>query len=136
NAGPVAGLAAEVAGELAGVGYGIGEVGNADSPYGASTVLVSADDRDPGRAVARALGGLPVRTVDDLPAGTVQVVITGDYAGPGTGLNAEPITDGTAAIAPAPAPPVDAGGGDGGGQAPAPDPDAITAGGDGPMCVN
>jgi len=139
NAGPVSGLAAEVAGELGSVGYRIGEVGNADSPYGASTVLVSEDSRDPGRAVARALGGLPVRTGDDLPPGTVQVVITGDYAGPGTGLNAEPITDGTAAIAPPSAPPVDADAGDegeGDGEGPAPDPDAITAGGDGPVCVN
>lgn len=140
NASDIGGLASTVSTELQSVGYAEGEVGNGDfsTPVSVSTVFTSPKDTASGRAVARALGNIAVRTDDDLKPGNVKVVISYDYFGPGTDYYTAPMTDGTAAPstdnsdsgAPGALP-----------GAPEPEPGApgaepITANGDGPTCVN
>ncbi|WP_051461338.1 LCP family glycopolymer transferase [Tomitella biformata] len=141
NASDIGGLATTVASELESVGYGLGDVGNSDfsTPVSVSTVFTSPKDSASGRAVARALGNLEVRTDESLDAGSVNVVLSYDYIGPGTDYYTAPITDGTAAPAPAsdphPGAPTSLPG------APPPEPgtpgaEPITASGGGPTCVN
>lgn len=129
NAGSVSGLASQVSAALSEEGYVEGEVGNyTGSGVGTSTVFGSDEDSDETRAVAAALGGLATDSDPSLPAGTVRVVLAGDYTGPGSssysgsstaasasGIGVSPAGD-TATPAPA-APPID-------------------AGSDGPRCVN
>lgn len=136
NASDIGGLASTVSAELSSVGYAEGDVGNSDysTPVSVSTVFTSPKDTASGRAVSRALGDLPMRTDDSLAAGTVSVVLSYDYIGPGTGYYTGTMTDGTAApVAPAPTAPAPG--------APGPDPGTpgaapITASGHGPTCVN
>ncbi len=120
NSSLITGLANSVAQELAAFGYITGDVGNySDGPVSESQVL-AASSSDPGaRAVAAALGGLPVVSDSSVAAGTVSVVLASDYAGPGSG--SESVLDfgdtSTSATPVPPAPP-------------------IAAAEDGPTCVN
>lgn len=90
----VEGLAATVSQTLTGMGYGAGTVGNNDgSPVSETTVRANSDDRDAANELADALGGVTVEEDNSLPSGTMQVVLAGDYSGPGIGT---PPTDAAA----------------------------------------
>jgi hypothetical protein len=74
-----------------------------------------------GKAIAKELGGLPVIANTSVPPGTVRVVLSNDYTGPGSGLS-----DGGPKLAAASHQDSDA---------PPPSP-ILTAGSDHPECVN
>jgi LCP family protein required for cell wall assembly len=76
------GLASGVSGELGGMGFGTGMVGNAE-PRAASVVRRAPGEQDVGYAVAGVLGGLPVEEDEALAPGSVQVYLGEDYGGPG-----------------------------------------------------
>ena len=76
------GLASRVSGELGGMGFGTGMVGNAE-PRVASVVRRAPGEQDVGYAVAGALGGLPVEEDEALAPGSAQVYLGEDYGGPG-----------------------------------------------------
>ncbi|HYO03121.1 MAG TPA: LCP family protein [Mycobacterium sp.] len=129
----VNGLAASVSEVLTGKGFVAGSVGNNETGRVASSQIRVAKADDLGaQAVSKELGNLPIVEDPSVAPGSVQVVIAGDYTGPGSGLGTEvsagDTTDAagdtidTAAVestdTPLPAPPI------------------ITAGADGPECVN
>lgn len=129
----VNGLAASVSEVLTGKGFVTGSVGNNETGRVASSQIRVAKADDLGaQAVSKELGNLPIVEDPSVAPGSVQVVIAGDYTGPGSGLGTEvsagDTTDAagdtidTAAVestdTPLPAPPI------------------ITAGADGPECVN
>jgi len=141
NDSKINGLAGAVSDRLSAKGFKAGKIGNNDGdPVGESQVQAAKSD-DPGaKAVARELGDLPVIVDTSIPPGTVRVVLTKDYEGPGSGLDgtlpksgagsadgadsetlskaASQISEAaTAAAAPPPSP-------------------VITAGSDDPKCVN
>ena len=135
NDSDINGLAAAVSDRLGAGGFAIGTVGNNDKAKVTSSQVQAPAEGDQGaQAVAKELGGLPIVVDSSLPAGTVRVVLTEDYAGPGSGLDgtlptgetidksAQDATD-TAATDAVVA------------QAPPPSP-VITAGPDDPKCVN
>jgi hypothetical protein len=76
--------------------------------------------------VAKQLGGLPVVVNASVAPGTVRVVVTADYTGPGSGLDGSDPT--AATVDPMAATPDDE-------SAPPPSP-IITAGSNDPECVN
>ncbi|MCX5044525.1 LCP family protein [Aldersonia sp. NBC_00410] len=81
----VEGLASRVSSALSEQGYVEGEVGNnsgATVPH--SAVLASSAKDSGAKAVAKALGGLPVESDSGTPDGTVKVLLAGDYSGPGS----------------------------------------------------
>lgn len=129
NAGSVSGLASQVSTALSEEGYVEGEVGNyTGSGVGTSTVFGADEDSDETRAVAAALGGLATESDPSLPAGTVRVVLAGDYTGPGSSSYSGSSTAASASdIGVSPA---------GGTATPAPAAPPIDAGSDGPRCVN
>ena len=133
NDSDINGLAASVSEALAGKGFTAGSVGNNEGPKVSGSQVQAAKADDLGaQAVAKELGGLPVVADASVPPGTVRVVLSGDYTGPGSGLDgtnplaatADPAaaTDTTDATGSTDAPP-----------APSP---IITAGADNPECVN
>ncbi|KWX60315.1 LCP family protein [Mycobacterium sp. NAZ190054] len=124
------GLAAAVSHVLSGKGFKEGHVGNNEGVRVAETEVQVAQTDDLGaEAVARELGGLPVVENAEVPPGTVRVVLSADYTGPGAGLDGSDVTlmsgdpsasgmlPGAGEAAPAPAP-------------------ILTAGSDDPACVN
>jgi LCP family protein required for cell wall assembly len=118
------GLAGAVSERLTAAGFTGGAVGNSDKVT-ESQVLAAATDDLGAEAVAKELGGLPVKADPAIPAGTVQVVLAEDYKGPGSGLDgtlptAATVQDAAADAAPSAVPP------------PSP---VITAGPDDPRCV-
>ncbi|MEU4316908.1 LCP family protein [Nocardia sp. NPDC024068] len=120
NSSTVSGLAYTVSQELTALGYVEGEVGNySDGPVSQSQVRAPSASDPAAKAVAAALGGLPVVADQSVAAGTVSVVLASDYAGPGSG--SENVIDfgetSTSATPVPPAPP-------------------IAAAEDGPTCVN
>ncbi|WP_328387754.1 LCP family protein [Nocardia sp. NBC_00416] len=120
NSSTVSGLASSVAQELLALGYRTGDVGNYSGGSVSQSQVLASSATDPGaRAVATVLGGLPVEPDPSLAAGTVNVVLASDYAGPGSG--SEDVFDfgntSTSATPVPPAPP-------------------IAAAEDGPTCVN
>jgi hypothetical protein len=92
-----------------------------------SQVQAAKSDDLGAQAVSKELGDLPIVENAAVTPGTVRVVLTDDYTGPGSGLSGEDsTTDGQAlshAAADAPT------------QAPLPSP-IITAGSDDPACVS
>ena len=138
NDSDINGLAAAVSDRLGASGFAIGTVGNNDKAKVTSSQVQAPAEGDQGaQAVAKELGGLPIVVDSAIPTGTVRVVLTEDYAGPGSGLDgtlptgetidksAQDTTDitdtsGTDAVV---------------AQAPPPSP-VITAGPDDPKCVN
>jgi hypothetical protein len=81
------GLAAAVSGVLNAKGFGTGAVGNNETEHVTTSQVQASSAEDPGaRAVARDLGGLPVVANESVPSGTVRVVLSNDYTGPGSGL--------------------------------------------------
>ncbi len=129
----VNGLAASVSEVLTGKGFVAGSVGNNETGRVVSSQIrvVKADDLG-AQAVSKELGNLPIVEDPSVAPGSVQVVIAGDYTGPGSGLGTEAsagdTTDAagdtidTAAVEST--------------ETPLPVPPIITAGADGPECVN
>ena len=129
NDSEINGLAAAVSDRLGASGFAIGTVGNNDKAKVTSSQVQAPAEGDQGaQAVAKELGGLPIVVDSSLPTGTVRVVLTEDYAGPGSGLDGTLPTgetiDKSAMESDAVAE-----------QAPPPSP-VITAGPDDPKCVN
>ena len=123
------GLAGAVSDRLSPSGFTLGNVGNNDKAKVAESQVQAAKEDDPGaQAVAKDLGGLPIVVDSSIPPGAVRVVLTKDYAGPGSGL------DGTLPTATAET--VDkAAAQETADQVPPPSP-VITAGSNDPKCVN
>ncbi|MBS9534892.1 LCP family protein [Mycobacterium sp. M1] len=120
------GLAAAVSTALNAKGFGTGNVGNNEGAHVSTSQVQAAKADDPGaQAVARDLGGLPVITNESVPLGTVRVVLSSDYTGPGSGLG----TGGSAAAAAATS------ADDEGPEIPVVSP-ILTAGSNDPQCVN
>jgi hypothetical protein len=120
NASGTSGLASQVAKALVGKGFHTGTVDNwQGAPVQASEVLAAGSTDPKAEAVAKALGGLPVRAAAGTPEGAVRVVLAGDYSGPGSAGGELFDTSGSSSTA-TPVPPA------------AP----IDAGQNGPKCVN
>ncbi|MGW4246407.1 LCP family protein [Nocardia sp. NPDC004722] len=113
NASGTGGLAGQAAQALAAKGFRTGTVDNwIGGPIQSSRVLAGSGGDPKARAVAAALGGLPVIGETGLPAGTIRVVLASDYAGPGsaTGSGGIDFSGGSTTATPVPpAPPIDAG---------------------------
>ncbi|MGP4055485.1 LCP family protein [Mycobacterium sp. 4D054] len=124
------GLAAAVAHVLSGKGFQEGQVGNNEGARVSRTEVQAAEIDDLGaQAVAKDLGGLPVAQNADVPPGTVRVVLSDDYTGPGAGLDGSDVTLMSGD-------PSASGMLTGAGEAvPAPSP-ILTAGSSDPACVN
>jgi hypothetical protein len=121
------GLAAAVSEVLTAKGFAEGSVGNNDKDHVTSSQVQAATEDDIGaQAVAKELGGLPVRADSSIPAGTVRVVLSSEYSGPGSGLDGS--LPNSATISQAAADSDSAG-------VPPPSP-VFTAGSDDPQCVN
>ena len=127
NDSDVNGLAGAVLDRLTAAGFTGGTVGNNDKDKVTESQVLAAREDDKGaQAVAKELGGLPVKTDASMPDGAVRVVLAEGYEGPGSGQ------DGTlpsATVDKAAADPNIAE------QAPPPSP-VITAGSNDPKCVN
>ena len=117
------GLASSVSQVLTARGFGTGKVGNNDAVHVKNSQVQAAKSDDVGaQAVAKELGGLPVVANASVPQGSVRVVLSSDYTGPGSGLS-----DGSPKLAAASHPDSS--------EAPPPSP-ILTAGSDHPECVN
>ena len=116
------GLAGSVSQVLTAKGFSTGKVGNNDTAHVSRSQVQAANADDVGgKAIAKELGGLPVIANTSVPPGTVRVVLSNDYTGPGSGLS-----DGGPKLAAASHQDSDA---------PPPSP-ILTAGSDHPECVN
>jgi LCP family protein required for cell wall assembly len=119
------GLASSVSQVLTAKGFGTGKVGNNDTAHVKSSQVQAASSEDLGaQAVAKELGGLPVIASTSVPLGSVRVVLSSDYTGPGSGLS-----DGGPKLAAA----THSGSSDSGAPPPSP---ILTAGSAHPECVN
>ena len=131
NDSPINGLAGAVSERLSAKGFKAGTIGNNDKDKVSESQVQAAKADDLGaQAVAKELGGLPVVADSSIPPGTVRVVLTKDYDGPGSGLDGTLPTSDTVDKAAAE---VDAA--DTAAASPPPSP-VITAGSDNPKCVN
>lgn len=113
NASGTGGLAGQAATALAAKGFRTGTVDNwIGGPIQTSRVLAGSSGDPKARAVAEALGGLPVISESGMAEGSIRVVLASDYSGPGsaTGSGTFDFSGGTATAIPvAPAAPIDAG---------------------------
>jgi hypothetical protein len=126
NASEINGLAGAVSDRLGALGFVIGTVGNHEgAEVTGSQVLAATEDDLGARAVARDLGGLPIVADPAIAPGRVRVLLTADYAGPGSGLDGTLPTGET----------VDKSAADAVASALPPSP-VITAGSADPRCVN
>lgn len=131
NDSDINGLAGAVSERLSAKGFAAGNIGNNEKEkVGGSQVQAATSDDLGAQAVAAELGGLPVVADSSIPAGTVRVVLTEEYTGPGSGLDGTLPTGAT----------IDKSAQDGsadamGEQVPLPSL-VITAGPDDPKCVN
>ncbi|MCW2551334.1 MAG: LytR family transcriptional regulator [Mycobacterium sp.] len=129
----VNGLAASVSEVLTGKGFVAGSVGNNETGRVSNSQIRAAKVDDLGaQAVSKELGNLPIVEDASVAPGAVQVVIASDYTGPGSGLGTEvsaaDSTNGSSdTVDPAAVQSTDT---------PLPTPPIITAGSDGPECVN
>jgi LCP family protein required for cell wall assembly len=126
NATDINGLAASVSQVLTNKGFTPGATGNheGDPVTGSQVQAAKADDLG-AQEVSKDLGGLPVVADPSVGPGTVRVVLTADYTGPGLEGNDATLTS----VDPAAAGSTEAE------TAPPPSP-IITAGSDDPECVN
>ena len=132
NDSDVNGLAASVSEVLTGKGFAAGKVGNNEADRVASSQIRAPKPDDLGaQAVSKELGNLPIVEDPTMASGSVTVILATDYTGPGSGLGSDTSADTTNAPAdtvdPAAAASTDA--------PPAPQP-VMTAGSNGPECVN
>lgn len=129
NDSDINGLASAVADRLSPRGFTMGAVGNNEKGKVAeSQVQVAKADDQGAQLVAQELGGLPVVADASLPPGTVRVVLTEEYEGPGSGLDGTLPTASAATVNKASSEATAE-------QAPPPSP-VITAGSNDPKCVN
>ncbi|WNG88986.1 LCP family protein [Mycobacterium sp. ITM-2016-00317] len=129
NDSDINGLAAAVAHVLSGKGFQEGRVGNNDgAKVTDSQVQVAQTDDLGAQTVAKELGGLRVVETPDVPQGTVRVVLSADYTGPGAGLDGSDVT----LLSGDPSTGLLTGAGE---AVPAPPP-ILTAGSSDPACVN
>jgi hypothetical protein len=120
------GLAAAVSEVLTAKGFTAGTVTNNETGHVSASQVRAAKTDDLGaQAISKDLGGLPVIADRSVPPGSVRVVLSNDYTGPGSGLEGAGATKSA-----------------GGSQqnstdksAPPPSP-ILTAGSDHPECVN
>ncbi|MGF2953217.1 LCP family protein [Mycobacterium sp. THU-M116] len=123
------GLAAAVSDVLSAKGFTTGSVGNNTGGHVKGSQVRAAKSDDVGaQAVARQLGGLPVVADASIAPGTVRVVLSGDYSGPGSGLSGGVNSQVAAAQ-------VSNAGGSTDPDVPAPSP-ILTAASDKPDCIN
>jgi LCP family protein required for cell wall assembly len=128
----VGGLAASVSEVLTGKGFVAGAVGNNDTDHvSRSQVRVAKTDDLGAQAVAKELGSLPIVEDASVAPGSVRVVLSSDYTGPGSGLGSENSSAGDTQTAD----PVAADSADSTDAPPPPSP-IITAGSNDPECVN
>lgn len=133
NDSDINGLAASVSEVLTAKGFTAGNVGNNEAERVSSSQVRAAKTDDLGaQAVSKELGNLPIVEDPSLADGSVRVMLASDYTGPGSGLGSESLASDTTGGA--------AGTAD---QAAVtstegvpPPPAVITAGSDGPECVN
>ncbi|MEU2035804.1 LCP family protein [Nocardia amamiensis] len=112
NAGGVGGLAAEVAQALSAKGFRQGAVSNYTGERVTGSRVLAADPSSrKAKAVATALGGLPILVDPALSPDSVSVVLASDYSGPGSAAGRVFDFSGTSTSATPvpPAPPIDAG---------------------------
>jgi hypothetical protein len=133
NDSDVNGLAASVSGLLTGKGFAAGSIGNNETGRVAASQIRAAKTDDLGaQAVSKALGNLPVVEDPSAAPDSVQVVLASDYTGPGSGLGSEVSSSDSATatgntVDPAAVEST---------NAPLPAPPIITAGANGPQCVD
>ena len=133
NDSDINGLASAVADRLSPKGFTMGTIGNNDKAKVSESQVQAASIDDQGATlVAKELGGLPVVADSSLPPGTVRVVLTEEYDGPGSGLDGTLPTASAATIDKAS---TDINSDLDPEQAPPPSP-VITAGSADPKCVN
>ncbi|MCV7208271.1 LytR family transcriptional regulator [Mycolicibacterium cosmeticum] len=126
------GLAASVSQVLTGKGFTAGAVGNNEGGHVTNSQVQAAKSDDLGaQAISKELGNLPVVEDATLAPGTVRVVLSSDYTGPGSGLDGPTGLSGDSAVI------EQSSGGTGDSAEPPPPPSPIlTAGSDDPACVN
>jgi LCP family protein required for cell wall assembly len=96
NGSGVSGLAGQTADELRAQGFTITSTGNADSmDYSATEIRYAAGEQAQAAALSAVIPGATSSQVDDLPPGTVQLVIGADFNGVG-----QPVTAPTTAPSP------------------------------------
>lgn len=84
NASSVDGLASRVGDLVAGAGFAIGEVGNLEESGVSESQVNVADTSDPAaRDLAEKLGGLAVVEDPSLEPGQISITLSGTYTGPG-----------------------------------------------------
>ena len=129
NDSDINGLAAAVSQVLTNEGFTAGTTGNNEGGHitGSQVQAAKADDLG-AQAISKELGGLPIVENASVAQGSVRVVLTGDYTGPGSGLDGTDPALGTADS-------VGNGSTDSTESAPAPSP-ILTAGSNDPECVN
>ncbi|MEU7140096.1 LCP family protein [Nocardia sp. NPDC046473] len=121
NASGVGGLAGQVAQALSSKGFHEGLVGNYTGPSVTGSRVLAANTADAkAKAVAKALGGLPVLADTTLSPDSVSVVLASDYSGPGSAAGGMFDFSGTSSATATPVPPAP----------------PIDAGQNGPKCVN
>ena len=88
NASDINGLASAVSNVLTTKGFTPGNTGNHEgAPVTGSQVQAAKADDLGAQAIAKDLGGLPVVEDTSVAPGSVRVVLTADYTGPGSGLD-------------------------------------------------
>ena len=93
NGSGVAGVAGTAADDLTGVGFTVASTGNADSTaYTATEIRYAAGDESLAATLASQIPGATTAQVDDVAAGTVQLVIGSDFNGIGAALSAPAAT--------------------------------------------
>jgi hypothetical protein len=129
NDSDINGLAAAVSHVLTKKGFRAGSTGNNEGGHvtGSQVQAAKADDLG-AQAISKELGGLPIVVDASVAQGSVRVVLTRDYTGPGSGLDG---TDPALATADS----AGSGSTDSTESAPAPSP-ILTAGSNDPECVN
>jgi LCP family protein required for cell wall assembly len=133
NGSDINGLAASVSEVLTGKGFTAGKVGNNDAdPVSKSQVRVAKTDDLGAQAVSKELGNLPIVEDPSVAPGSVRVMLAGDYTGPGSGLGSDVSNDGATEAA---GDTVDPAAAETTETVPQP-PTIMTAGSDGPECVN
>ncbi|MCW2685307.1 MAG: LytR family transcriptional regulator [Mycobacterium sp.] len=131
NDSDIGGLAASVSQVLSAKGFVAGNIGNNVGGHVTNSQVQAAKADDLGaQAVSKELGGLPVVADATLVPGTVRVVLSSDYTGPGSGLQGgDPAVPSGDTLATEGSVPTQ------GSTAPPPSP-ILTAGSNDPECVN
>ncbi|MEV0245342.1 LCP family protein [Nocardia sp. NPDC050712] len=121
NASGVGGLASKVSQALGAKGFQPGQVGNYNGGSVTSTRVLAASTTDPrAKEVARVLGGVTVVADPMMSPEAISVVLASDYSGPGSSASSMFDFTGSSSTSATPVPPAP----------------PISAGQNGPKCVN